>query len=75
MIINFLILLYIILSSVVYTVEFQKYGLPHAHIVLWLVDGDKLLTSKDIDDVICAEIPDKEFDLMGYTVVSQLMMH
>ncbi|KAK1365477.1 hypothetical protein POM88_041038 [Heracleum sosnowskyi] len=26
--------------AVVYTIEFQKCGLPHAHIVLWLAEGE-----------------------------------
>ena len=62
-------------SVAVYTVEFQKRGLPHAHIVLWLADEDKLKTPEDIDEVICAEIPDEETDTIGYRAVSQLMMH
>ena len=60
---------------VVYTIEFQKRGLPHAHIVLWLAPADKLLTVDEIDDVICAEIPDKLTDQVGYKAVSQFMMH
>ncbi|XP_074323868.1 uncharacterized protein LOC141660783 [Apium graveolens] len=61
--------------AVVYTVEFQKWGLPHAHIVLWLRDGDKLITPEDIDAVICAELPDKDVDPVAYKDVSQFMMH
>ncbi|KAK1396108.1 hypothetical protein POM88_005971 [Heracleum sosnowskyi] len=61
--------------AVVYTVEFQKCGLPHAHIVLWLAAADKLLTTEDIDNVISAEIPDKETNPVGYKAVSQFMMH
>ncbi|KAK1401461.1 hypothetical protein POM88_001066 [Heracleum sosnowskyi] len=63
------------LRAVVYTIEFQKRGLPHAHIVLWLADGDILLTPTDIDNVICAEIPNKDTDIVGYNAVSQYMMH
>ncbi|XP_074346335.1 uncharacterized protein LOC141685109 [Apium graveolens] len=59
----------------VLALEFQKRGLPHAHIVLWLAAADKLLTPEDIDNVISAEIPDKIVDPEGYTAVSQLMMH
>lgn len=61
--------------AVVYTIEFQKRGLSYAHIVLWLDEGDKLINTEDIDRVICAEIPDKETNPMGYKVVSQFMMH
>lgn len=58
-----------------YTVEFQKRGLPYAHIVLWLADADKPKTPEDIDGVICAEVPDQETDNVGYRAVSQFMMH
>ncbi|XP_074339091.1 uncharacterized protein LOC141677199 isoform X4 [Apium graveolens] len=63
------------LIGVVYTVEFQKRGLPHAHIVIWLATADKLVTMDDIDSVISAEIPDKDADPVGYQAVSQFMMH
>ena len=39
----------------VYTIEYQKRGLPHAHMLIWL--QHKLYTSSDIDAVICAELP------------------
>ncbi|KAI9084741.1 hypothetical protein K1719_033147 [Acacia pycnantha] len=43
----------------VYTVEFQKRGLSHAHIILWLSESDKIRSSFEVDQVISAEIPDK----------------
>ncbi|KAK1394686.1 hypothetical protein POM88_013742 [Heracleum sosnowskyi] len=61
--------------AVVYTIEFQKRGLPHAHIVLWMAEGDKLMSTDDIDTIISAELPDKEIDAVGYEAVSQFMMH
>uniref|UniRef100_K7MGX0 Uncharacterized protein n=1 Tax=Glycine max TaxID=3847 RepID=K7MGX0_SOYBN len=40
-----------------YTVEFQKRGLPHAHVLLWL-DGENLLhNGSDIDKIISAKLP------------------
>ncbi|KAF9492605.1 hypothetical protein BDN71DRAFT_1483753 [Pleurotus eryngii] len=39
----------------VYTVEFQKRDLPHMHILIFLVDEDKLLTPEDIDSCISAD--------------------
>jgi len=39
-----------------YTVEFQKRGLPHAYILLWLSDSNKLENAKHIDQVIFAEL-------------------
>ena len=42
----------------VYTIEFQKRGLPHAQILLYLADADKPRTAEDIDRLVSAEIPD-----------------
>lgn len=38
-----------------YSVEWQKRGLPHAHILIWLVER---IRPNEIDYVISAEIPD-----------------
>lgn len=38
-----------------YSVEWQKRGLPHAHILIWLLNK---LHSNEVDDIISAEIPD-----------------
>jgi hypothetical protein len=46
-----------------YTIEFQKRDLSHAHILLWLDSRDKLDSAEAIDSVICAELPDKFFSL------------
>ena len=59
----------------VYTIEFQKRGLPHAHICLFFSKNSKLPNPEDIDRVISAELPDKEEDPELYKLVSELMMH
>ncbi|XP_078436351.1 uncharacterized protein LOC144707103 [Wolffia australiana] len=42
----------------VYVVEFQKCGLPHAH-MLWILDDPyKPRTPEHIDKIVCAELPD-----------------
>ena len=41
----------------IYTVEFQKRGLPHAHIVVILRATDRPLTAADIDALVSAELP------------------
>ena len=64
-----------LLISVVYTVEFQKRGLPHAHILLFLHPEDKITNAQDIDKVICAEIPDPDTDPELYKLVGDSMMH
>ncbi|XP_075665627.1 uncharacterized protein LOC142635332 [Castanea sativa] len=61
--------------AVVYTIEFQKRGLPHAHILVFLHPDDKYSVPKDIDSIISAEIPDSLEDSIGHEVVKQSMMH
>jgi hypothetical protein len=41
-----------------YTVEYQKRGLPHIHLLVLLEKDAHFDTVKRIDQVICAEIPD-----------------
>ena len=41
------------------TIEFQKRGLPHIHIVITLDSEDAPRTPEDVDKISCAEIPDK----------------
>ncbi|XP_057252064.1 uncharacterized protein LOC125494157 [Beta vulgaris subsp. vulgaris] len=59
----------------VYTVEFQKRGLPHAHILLFLHRNDKFPDAEAINKIICAELPDKDKNPELYDVVSEFMMH
>ncbi|KAH0816064.1 hypothetical protein GEV33_006727 [Tenebrio molitor] len=42
-----------------YSIEWQKRGLPHAHILIWLVER---IRPDQIDDIIYAEIPNPEID-------------
>ena len=47
-------------TAFVYTIEFQKRGLPHAHMILFLADADKPRTTQDINNLVSAEIPDPQ---------------
>ncbi|KAH0757108.1 hypothetical protein KY290_020601 [Solanum tuberosum] len=60
-------------KAVIYTIEFQKRGLPHAHILLFL--HDKFPNVGDIDAIISAELPDKLLDPDYYVAVTNFMMH
>jgi len=60
--------------GLIYTVEFQKRGLPHVHILMIMGAEDKPHTSSDIDDVICAEIPDKNLHPKLYEIVTNCML-
>ncbi|XP_022031476.1 uncharacterized protein LOC110932451 [Helianthus annuus] len=63
------------LSAAVYTVEFQKRGLPHAHICIFLKPESKLLSIDHLDKFVSAEIPDKIEDPSLYALVSEFMIH
>ncbi|XP_076899608.1 uncharacterized protein LOC143553506 [Bidens hawaiensis] len=63
------------LVNVVYTIEFQKRGLPHAHICIFLHPGNKIHNPKDVDKFISAEIPNKDSDPDLYKLVSDHMIH
>ncbi|XP_020082082.1 uncharacterized protein LOC109705725 [Ananas comosus] len=58
-----------------YTIEFQKRGLPHVHILVWLQGKHRSVTPADIDLFISAEIPDKNTYTDEYQAVSKFMMH
>ena len=61
--------------AVLYTVEFQKRGLPHCHTLLWIHSADRIQAAEDVDQYISAELPDPAFDPQGYKVVSEMMIH
>ncbi|KAM3739279.1 hypothetical protein ACB098_08G012800 [Castanea mollissima] len=61
--------------AVVHIVEYQKRGLPHAHILLFLYHDDKHPTAAEIDRIISAEIPDLNEDSLVYEAVKQYMVH
>jgi hypothetical protein len=44
-------------EAYIYVAEFQKRGLPHAHILLTLHEQDKLQNSICIDSIVSAKIP------------------
>ena len=62
-------------TAFVYTIEFQKRGLPHAHMVLFLADADKPRTAQDVDQLVSAEIPDPQAQPEFHETVKRHMMH
>ena len=59
----------------IYVVEFQKRGLPHAHILIILDSRDKPRTPAKIDEMVCAEIPSPTTDPELYETVTSFMLH
>jgi hypothetical protein len=58
-----------------HVIEFQKRGLPHAHILLILNSEDKPRTVEVIDSIVCAEIPDPDEQPHLYNIVTRCMIH
>ena len=57
-----------------YSIEWQKRGLPHCHLLLWL-SAEHRVTPDKIDDVICAEIPNPSIDPELHQIVMSNMVH
>jgi hypothetical protein len=55
-----------------YSIEWQKRGLPHSHILIWLKDKIK---PDQIDSVISAELPDPQQDPRLFEIVVKNMIH
>ncbi|GKD86808.1 DNA helicase, partial [Tanacetum coccineum] len=62
-------------TAVLYTIEFQKRGLPHCHSLLWISNASKAQQDIDVDKYICAELPDPRIDAHGFAVISEFMIH
>lgn len=59
----------------VHVIEFQKRGLPHAHILLILREADKIRDPTAVDSIVCAEIPDPHQEPELHTIIAQSMIH
>ena len=46
-----------VVPAKLWVIEFQKRGLPHAHILVILREEDRLTTAAEVDETICAELP------------------
>jgi hypothetical protein len=58
-----------------YTVEWQKRGLPHAHILLFLSEDSQFRTPADVDQRIRAEIPNPTTHPDLWELVTNNMIH
>ena len=55
-----------------YSIEWQKRGLPHCHLLLWMKEKIK---AEDVDKIISAEIPDPKEDPKLHDIVMSHMVH
>ncbi len=61
----------------IYVIEFQKHGLPHAHILIFFAKDYKPHTVEDVDRMINAELlnPNPETNKLAHEIVARCMMH
>ena len=59
----------------VFTIEFQKRGLPHMHMIIFFHPEAKLLTPEDVDSLLSAEFPDEETQSELFELVKSVMVH
>ena len=58
-----------------WVIEFQKRGLPHAHLLLIVRPEDKIRTTQDVDKRIVAELPDPEKQPELARIISRSQIH
>ncbi|XP_074346664.1 uncharacterized protein LOC141685467 [Apium graveolens] len=61
--------------GVMHVIEFQKRGLPHVHMLIWLSPESIPNSIEKVDQLVSAEIPDKNSDPIAYEAVKNYMMH
>jgi hypothetical protein len=59
----------------VWTIEFQKRGLPHMHLLLFFTTEDKIRSPEDFRFMIRADIPDPHTEPELHAIVTSSMIH
>src|SRR4051794_37365519 len=54
----------------VYTIEFQKRGLPHMHFLIFLHNDSKIKEPADVDRIVYVEFPNQQTDPDLFNTVS-----
>ncbi|XP_046659143.1 uncharacterized protein LOC124353255 [Homalodisca vitripennis] len=57
-----------------YVIEFQKRGLPHAHVLITMRPEGKI-TIDNVDDIVCAEFPNRDMDPTLYDIIVEHYVH
>ncbi|XP_074352737.1 uncharacterized protein LOC141691884 [Apium graveolens] len=61
--------------GVMHVIEFQKRGFPHVHILIWMSPESRPNSIEKVDQLVSAEIPDKNSDPIACEAVKNYMMH
>lgn len=64
--------IYGVVRCFMYSVEWQKRGLPHTHILIWMEES---IPPDRVDKVIFAEIPDTEINPQLFNIVRTHKLH
>lgn len=59
----------------VYTIEYQKWGLPHMHLIVFMDPLAHLSMPSCVDSHISAEFPDEDAELILFDLVKTFMVH
>ena len=59
----------------IHVIEFQKRGLPHCHMLMWIDEYDVPQTGEDIDKTISAEVPDPQTLPELHNIIMSNMIH
>ena len=62
-------------AGFVYTIKYQKHGLPHIHLLVFLEELDKIHTMEQVDAIISAQIPDPAVHSQPHQAVFKYMLH
>jgi hypothetical protein len=59
----------------IYVIEFQKRGLPHAHIFIFFAENYKPHTIEDVDRMISVKLLNLETNRLAHKTIAKCMMH
>ena len=59
----------------VYTIEFQKRGLPHMHLLIFLSEEHKIRDAAMVDSIVCAQLPDPVTQPLLHATITGSMLH
>ena len=64
-----------VVGARIHVIEFQKRGLSHVHMLIWIHESDVPKTEEEIDKTTCAEIPDPDTHPELHKIIMSSMIH